>query len=154
MPDRDDQLTLASPQDAREIYELQLAAYATEALLYDTPIPPVTQTCEASAADFPHWHVLKLVADGRIVGSVRGRMENGVCQIGRLMVLPAYRGRGYGTALLDAIEQAFPGGPYELFTGDRSRSNIAMYLRHGYAIIRTDAEAGLVFFRKNGQTRP
>ena len=154
MPDHDFQLSLASPQDAREIYELQLAAYATEALLYDTSIPPMTQSFEASAADFPLWRVLKLVADGRIVGSIRGQLENGICQIGRLMVLPGYRGRGFGTALLDAIEQAFPGVPYELFTGDRSRSNIAMYLRHGYAILRTDAEAGLVFFRKNGQMRP
>lgn len=154
MPDRDFQLIPAGPQDACEIYELQLAAYATESLLYDTPIPPMTQSFEASAADIQRWHVLKLVADGRIAGSVRGRMEDGACQIGRLMVLPGYRGRGFGTALLDAIEQAFPDVPYELFTGDRSRSNIAMYLRHGYAILRTDAEAGLVFFRKNGQMRP
>lgn len=154
MPDHGFQLTLADPQDAREIYELQLAAYATEALLYDTPIPPMTQTFEASAADLPRWRVLKLVSDGRIVGSIRGQQENGDCRIGRLMVLPEYRGRGFGTALLDAIEQEFPGVPYDLFTGDRSRSNIAMYLRHGYTILRTDADAGLVFFRKNGQTCP
>jgi GNAT superfamily N-acetyltransferase len=154
MPDCGFQLTLAGLQDAREIYELQLAAYATESLLYDTPIPPVTQTYEASVADFPLWRVLKLVVDGRIAGSVRGRMEGGACRIGRLMVLPVYRGRGFGTALLDAIEQEFSGVPYELFTGDRSQSNIAMYLRHGYAIVRTDADAGLVYFRKNGQTHP
>ncbi|HEY5467040.1 MAG TPA: GNAT family N-acetyltransferase [Clostridia bacterium] len=154
MPDHDYKLSLACPQDAREIYELQLAAYATEALLYDTPIPPMTQTFEASAADLPRWHMLKLVADGRIVGSIRGLLENGICQIGRLMVLPGYRGCGFGTALLDAIEQAFPGVPYELFTGDRSQSNITMYLRHGYTILRADADAGLVFFRKNGQMRP
>ncbi len=151
MPDPDYTITVADAADAREIYGLQLTAYATESLLYDEPIPPVTQTWEAAEADFPSWHVLKLIADGRIVGSIRGRIEDGACQIGRLMVLPAFRGRGYGTALLDAIEHAFPGVPYELFTGDRSHSNIAMYLRHGYAIIRADTVQGLVFFRKNGQ---
>jgi len=69
-------------------------------------------------------------------------------------VHPDHRGRGLGSRLLDAIEQAFPGMPYELFTGDRSRFNIDMYLRHGYRIIRTDDPAGLVYFRKNGQAQP
>ncbi|MBP7402919.1 MAG: GNAT family N-acetyltransferase [Clostridia bacterium] len=141
----------ADPADARDIYELQLAAYATEALLYDSPIPPVVQSWESAEADFPRWHVLKLVEDGRIAGSIRGRMEDGACQIAKLMVHPDARGRGHGAALLGAVEEAFPGVPYELFTGDRSRFNIDMYLRHGYRILRTDPDAGLVFFRKDGQ---
>ena len=145
-------ITLAEPGDAREIYALQMAAYATETLLYDDPIPPVVQTWESALEDFAGWHVLKLEVEGRIAGSVRGRMERGACQIGKLMVHPDFRGRGLGSALLDAIESAFPDVPYELFTGDRSRFNIDMYLRHGYRIVRTDPAAGLVYFRKDGQT--
>ncbi len=146
-------ITDAGPEDIRELHQVQLAAYGTESVLYDEPIPPVTQTYEEAAAEFPSWRTFKLVVDGRIAASVRGRMRGSACEVGRLMVLPEYRGRRYATILLQTIEREFPGVPYELYTGDRSLANIAMYQRYGYAIVRTDTEAGLVYFRKNGQTK-
>ena len=143
----------AVPEDIRELHQVQLTAYGTESVLYDAPIPPVLQTLAEAAAEFPSWRTFKLVVDGRIAASVRGRMRGDACEVGRLMVLPEYRGRGYATRLLQTIEREFPGVPYELYTGDRSLTNIAMYKRYGYVIIRTDTKAGLVYFRKNGQTR-
>lgn len=139
----------ADDGDAPEIHALQLAAYHSENALYDTPIPPVTEPLERHLEEFGGWHVLKAVRDGRIVGSVRGRIRDGNCEVARLMVHPSCRGLGLGRRLLEEIERMFPGVPLTLFTGDRSRFNIGFYLRHGYRIIRRDDVAGLVFFRKD-----
>lgn len=65
--------------------------------------------------------ILKAVEEGRIVGSVDGRMDKGHCLVGRLMVHPTQQGRGLGTALMAAIEKEFPQAQaYQLFTGELS----------------------------------
>ena len=142
----------AGESDFPELFCLQREAYATENALYDTDIPPMTQSEASFIQECRDAVVLKAVVDGCIAGSVRGVLQDGVCRIGRLMVRPSYRGRGLGARLLETIERAFPEASYALFTGDRSRFNIDMYLRHGYRITRTDPETGLVYFRKDGQT--
>lgn len=75
----------------------------------------------------------------RIVGSVRARIEDGDCTIGRLIVDPQHQGQGIGTALLVAIEKyALEAKRFTLFTGSRSEANIQLYQRHGYLIVRTE----------------
>jgi ribosomal protein S18 acetylase RimI-like enzyme len=138
----------ADPQDYPGLWALQLSAYATEALLYDEPIPPVIQSQEEAIADCQRSQVLKACLDGRIVGSIRCRLQKGTCHIAKLMVLPEYRIRGIGTQLLQAVERAVPGVRYELFTGSRSVGNIRLYEKNGYRIFAADAANQLVYMVK------
>ena len=52
--------------------------------------------------------------------------------IGKLIVHPNHQGKGIGTQLLYAIEQASAAPRYELFTSSKSEKNIRLYERVGY----------------------
>lgn len=141
-------ISAAGPADYPQIWTIQLAAYATEALLYDYPIPPILQSQDEAIADCEQCRVFKACLDGRIIGSIRGRLQDGTCLVSKLMVLPEFRNQGIGTALLQKIESEFAAGRYELFTGTRSAGNIRLYQQNGYQIYRTDQERELVFLEK------
>ncbi|MBP0971379.1 MAG: GNAT family N-acetyltransferase [Oscillospiraceae bacterium] len=133
--------------DLPEILQLQYLAYQSEAALYGSKeIPPLKQTLAELTAEFESGVILKMIADGKIIGSVRAKEQDGTVFIGKLMVHPAYQRRGYGSALLAAVEGCFPGKRYELFTGTRSTDNIRLYQKHGYTIFsRKDVSDGLTF---------
>jgi hypothetical protein len=62
----------ATVADAEEILSLQYAAYKSEAAIYNNySIQPLTQTFEQAVVEFHESIVLKAVADGKIIGSVR-----------------------------------------------------------------------------------
>jgi ribosomal protein S18 acetylase RimI-like enzyme len=130
----------ATPQDAEAILALQYAAYQSEAALYDDPaIPPLTQTLAQLIAEFDDHIMLKATLDGLLVGSVRARLDAGTGYIGRLIVAPAHQGRGIGRRLMAAIETALaPATRFELFTGERSERNLALYHRLGYRRVRSE----------------
>lgn len=147
--------TTATITDAEQILALQRRAYASEARLYnDWTIPPLMQTLESMCEDIRSIAVIKAMEDGALVGSVRGRLSEGTCLVGRLIVEPAHQGRGIGGALLKAIEHAFPqAAAFELFTGLQSERNIRLYQRNGYTVVGTRAlsEAlSVVVLRKPG----
>ena len=76
-------IDLAHLDDAQDILDLQKLAYQSEAALYDDySIPPLTQTLEQIQGDFQQQVVFKALLDGRIVGSVRGKLLDGTCHIG------------------------------------------------------------------------
>ena len=146
----------ASKADAEEILVLQRLAYESEARAYgDWNLPPLTQTIEELRQEFADSLVLKAIVEERLVGSVRGRVKHGVCEIGRLMVHPDFQGRGMGSALLQAIEAEFPdAAKYELFTGSKSDATIGLYERHGYVITRSERQSEavmLVYLEKPGR---
>ena len=127
----------AETADAAIIHALQQRAYASEARLYnDWTIPPLTQSVAEVRKEIESMTVLKAIDGETLVGSVRARQSGQTCFIGRLIVEPARQRQGIGSALLRAIEAAFPQATcFELFTGDRSEGNIRLYQRHGYAVI-------------------
>lgn len=129
----------AHEEDAEEILQLQKLAYISEAELYDDyGIEPLTQTLEEVRKQFGDHVLIKAVAGGRIVGSVRGRLDAEICHIGKLIVHPDHQNRGIGKGLMAEIESSFPAASkFELFTGHRSVKNIRLYESIGYRIVRT-----------------
>lgn len=81
-----------------------------------------------------------------IIGSVRAKKVDDTVHIGKLMIHPDYRGKGFGTKLLLEIEQSFPDSRYELFTSTKSVDNIRLYQKLGYKIFSEKAvNSELVF---------
>ncbi|MGZ0152615.1 tRNA (guanosine(37)-N1)-methyltransferase TrmD [Kribbella sp. WER1] len=125
----------ATADDAGEIHVLQLAAFLSEARLYDDySIPPLTDDPAATAARLERGGVLKAVAGTRIVGSVQLVVDGTVGQVERLIVAPDWQGRGLGARLLRAAEQLAPAEvtSYALDTGALSDRNLALYRKAGY----------------------
>lgn len=150
------QIELAGVGDAQEILDLQKLAYQSEAALNnDYSIPPLTQSLDEIKADFRQQVVFKATLDGHIVGSVRGRLRDGSCHIGRLIVDPEFQNRGIGTRLLNRIEQHFGEAQhYELFTSERSERNLYLYKKLGYRVFRTEPltqKTTVVFLEKDGR---
>lgn len=137
----------AEQKDLQEILELQYLAYQSEAALFgNKDIPPLKETIEELTEEFNKGTILKLVEDGKIIGSVRVYAKNGTAYIGKLMVHPDHRCKGYGTLLLNEIEKCFPDCRFELFTSTRSEDNIRLYQKLGYIIFdRKEITDELVF---------
>ena len=138
----------AGEDDLGEILDLQYLAYQSEAALFGTyDIPPLKQTIDEVAEEYRKGIILKMVAaDVSITGSVRAHEQNGTAYIGKLMVHPDLRGRGYGSALLSEIERYYSDSRVELFTSTRSKDNIRLYQKAGYEIFdRREVDDKLVF---------
>jgi len=130
---------LANAHDAAALLALQRLAYQAEAQRYqDWSIPPLTQTLDELRVELTTHTVLKAEQAGQLIGAVRAIVQHGICDIGRLMVHPAYQRRGIGTRLLQDIEACFPNAErFRLFTGSLSVNNLQRYQRHGYRITHT-----------------
>lgn len=127
-------ITKADREDLGEILELQYLAYQSEAELFgNKDIPPLKQTLDEVIEEFDVGTILKMTGDaGVIIGSVRAHESDGTVYIGKLMVHPELRRRGFGKRLLSEIEKYYPGKRYELFTSTRSMDNIRLYESVGY----------------------
>jgi ribosomal protein S18 acetylase RimI-like enzyme len=141
-------ITRAGSADLEEILKLQYLAYQSEAALFGTQdIPPLKQTIDEVRAEYDNGIILKLIdEDGRITGSVRAHEEDGTAYIGKLMVHPDYRRKGYGRMLLSEIEKYYPGRRYELFTSTRSVNNIRLYESVGYREFKREVIKGELEF--------
>ena len=124
----------ANLEDVDEILRLQYLAYQSEAALFENiDIPPLTQTIDEVTEEYEKGLILKMIDDdGAIIGSVRAKEADGTVYIGKLIVHPDHRRKGYGRRLLTEIERNFPGKRYELFTSTRSKDNIRLYQDNGY----------------------
>lgn len=138
----------ADYKDLDEILRLQYLAYKSEAALFGTDdIPPLKQKIEEVIGEYERGTVLKLVDDDDvIIGSVRAKEENGTVYIGKLMVHPDHRGKGYGTRLLTEIEKYFSCKRCELFTSTRSVDNIRLYEKNGYKEYKREAISDELIF--------
>ena len=137
----------AEESDLREILELQYLAYQSEAALFgNKDIPPLKETPDELKEEFDKGVILKMTEGDKIIGSVRAFEKDGTAYIGKLMVHPDHRRKGYGSMLLTEIEKCFPGKRYELFTSTRSKDNIRLYESLGYRIFdRKEIDDELVF---------
>lgn len=119
--------------DAGEVLTVQRAAFLLEAQLYGDPfLPPLVETVEQIAHLDADRRGFVAVVEGRIVGSVRVRVDGRRLHLGRLAVAPDQQGRGIGAALLAVAETAAPADEVRLFTGHLSAGNLRLYERAGY----------------------
>ena len=148
-------LKKAERVDLQEILQLQYLAYQSEAALFGSrDIPPLKQTLDEVIEEFNSGVILKMVDEnGVIIGSVRAKEIDGAVYIGKLIVHPDHRHKGYGSMLLSEIEGFFPDKRYELFTSTRSLDNIRLYQKLGYTIFTRKVindELEFVYMEKNG----
>jgi len=147
----------AKLKDVKEILDLQKLAYKSEAEIYnDYTIPPLIQSFKEIETDFENQTFLKVLVDGKIIGSVRAYMINETCFIGRLIVHPDFQNRGIGTRLMNEIESYFSKARrFELFTGYKSERNIYLYQKLGYQIFKREKvnkNLELVYMEKLNKT--
>ncbi len=149
------EIELAKPEDAEDILALVHTAFSPVAREYGVgTLPPLEETLPDLLGQFRTHTILKAVDGGRIVGSVRGVMWRGTCEVGRLVVDPAFEGRGFGSALARELEARFPDARrFELFTGHRSGRSLHIYAKLGYLPFRLEAVSEtlqLVYLEKPG----
>lgn len=120
--------------DAEELLKLQRIAYKSEAELHDDfSIPPLTQTLEEFKDSFATRTVLKIVSGEQILASGQVELKGDTSFICRMAVWPESQGQGVGSKLMSALENVYPDTKrIELFTGEKSEANLAMYRRRGY----------------------
>jgi len=128
----------ANVSEAEQLLELQYLCYRSEAAIYDDwSIPPLTQTLPELLEEYDDHEILVARLGSEVVGSVRGRLEDGACYVGRLVVHPRLQRKGIGTRLMRGLEERFPQAErYELFTGHLSEGDLRLYRCLGYEKVR------------------
>ena len=133
-------IELATIQDVPEILELQYKAFRPVAERLNWPdAPNLTETVEHARGEFLKYTTLKMLSDdGKIIGSVRGRVEDGSLYIGRLMVLPEFQKNGYGRILLREIQSILPHNRAWLDTSGDVPETVSFYEREGFRTFHTE----------------
>lgn len=134
------EISTAEESDLECILALQKQAYHQEAEIYnDFTIPPLLQAIGDLRAEWQQGVVLKAVKNNEIVGSVRAVRDGDICRIGKLIVKPSAQNMGLGKKLMKTVEKVFENCfTYELFTGDKSEKNLALYRKLGYRQVRKE----------------
>ncbi|MET9503011.1 GNAT family N-acetyltransferase [Streptomyces sp. NPDC006259] len=136
-------ISVATEQDAEQIFRLQYLCFQGEAALYGNyRIAPLVQTLDSVRQELTSDCVYVARLGDEVVGSVRGTItEDGAASIGRLCVHPRLQGHGIGARLLRAAESALAAErgatKFRLFTGHRSEGNLRLYRRVGYRTVGT-----------------
>ncbi|MFF3939592.1 GNAT family N-acetyltransferase [Streptomyces phaeofaciens] len=136
-------ISVATEQDAEQIFRLQYLCFQSEAALYGNyRIAPLVQTLDSVKQELAADCVFVARLGEEVVGSVRGSLtEDGAAAIGKLCVHPRLQGHGIGARLLRAAESALAAErgatKFRLFTGHRSEGNLRLYRRVGYQTVGT-----------------
>jgi ribosomal protein S18 acetylase RimI-like enzyme len=128
-------IAAAEPKDAKAILAVQTLAFQAVASRANVPsFPPLSESVDELQLDFSSSVILKAVWGRQLVGSLRGRSGQQVCEIRRMAVHPAFHGRGIGAMLLAQIKAHFAGvAKYGFFASTHNTEAIRLYSRHGYS---------------------
>lgn len=133
-------IEFVGPHRAAVVRELMLAAFREYEAVLTVPSSALTETVDDTAAHIAQGGAVLANCDDRLVGSGRFEMREDHVYIGRLSVLPEFRGRGIGALMMTALEQrgAALGAP-EARIGVRTLlpRNIQLYERLGYVVTDT-----------------
>ena len=144
---------IAEEKDIRELYDLQLRAFESEAeMIGSRNVPALMESYEENEADFGNWTVLVKRDDSdRIIGAVRFREETGHIEIGRVMVAQEFRNQGIAKGLMTAVEELTQAKVFELYTCTKSYININLYEQLGYETYKVeqgDKDLSFAYMRK------
>lgn len=114
-------IEIANIEDVPELMELHDRAFFAIAAEVDwLDAPGLKESLEQACEDFPKYTTLKMLSDeGKIVGSVRGRVEDGSLYIGRL-------------------KRRLPHNRAWLFTCGEVQRIVSFYEREGFRTFNTE----------------
>lgn len=143
----------ASETDISKLYDLQLLAFESEAeMIGSRDVPALMESREHHRKDFDNWVTLKMTdCNDKIVGAIRYRKDGDIIEVGRIMVHPDYRLRGFAQQLISEVDKACPDITKELYTCTKSWTNIKLYEKMGYKAYKEVTEASglsFVYMRK------
>lgn len=136
-------ISVATAQDAEQIFRLQYLCFQSEAALYGNyRIDPLVQSLDSVREEVATDCVFVARLGEEVVGSVRGSVtDDGAASIGKLCVHPRLQGHGIGARLLRAAEAALVeergAKKFRLSAGHRSEGNLRLYRRVGYQTVGT-----------------
>ncbi|HEX6868642.1 MAG TPA: GNAT family N-acetyltransferase, partial [Candidatus Limnocylindrales bacterium] len=125
-------LDLADERLAHAVLDLQHASYAVEAaLIGDDRIPPLTETLPELREARLEWLG---VSDGvGLAGALAwSELPDRTVDIDRLVVAPRAFRRGVATALLDGLDDMYPGRRVRVSTGRGNVPAVTLYLGRGF----------------------
>ncbi len=132
--------------DPSRLEELHLFVQdAFRDLPIDPPSSSLKETVEGFAARLSSDTIFIASAEGKMIGSIFCTPDNDALYVGRLAVRSDWRRRGVANALVDAAKaEAKRRGLMRMTLGARIAlpGNIALFRRHGFAIVRETCHPG------------
>jgi GNAT superfamily N-acetyltransferase len=117
------------------------ASFAEYEGVVPVPTSAGSETVAEAEADIAEGRVFLAMADEEAVGTVRYRLYPDYLYVGRLAVLPDYRGKGAGLALMQFLERlalTLERNSLKLGTRGSMPGNLAFYQKLGYEIAKTE----------------
>lgn len=127
--------TAATPADAAELLMLTRATFIEDSLADpNLPMPQFRETVDDTRAAIGDWQVWVVRDHGRLIASMRARLEGEAWHIARVMVAPDLNGRGIGRALLAYAEAHAPADAQfsMLESAQANERNMRFYKKAGY----------------------
>ncbi|MDD5132507.1 MAG: GNAT family N-acetyltransferase [bacterium] len=130
----------ANQSDLPEILALQKIAYQSEQEIYaNSSLEPLNQTMKELEQEFRSMTFLKVMVNGKIIGTIRGYKQGETAYLSREAVHPYFQGKGLGSRLIKEMESYFPlTNRFEVFTWFKSKRNIYLYEKNGYRQFKTE----------------
>lgn len=136
-PDPAVTLEFVGPGHAEVVRGLMRAAFSEYGAVLTVPSSSMWESVEDVAGHIAEGGAVLARVGAEPVGSGRYALRDDHVYIGRLSVLPAYRGRGIGASMMLAMEhKALEAGQHEARIGVRTvlPKNIELYGRLGYIV--------------------
>ena len=127
----------ATQEQAEIVHRIMRAAFAEYARRFDPPPGAGRETVEDVIMAMREGGAILAWEGAQPVGTARFRIEPDHMYVGRVGVLPSFRGRGIGAAIMaymETIARVIERPEIHLATRQALSGNIAFYQRHGYEI--------------------
>jgi predicted N-acetyltransferase YhbS len=131
------QIRQANQEDAEAVHAVVQSAFEEFRDKLAVSVSALDESVEDVRKAISEERVVVALEGAEAVGTVRYEVKPGLLYVGRLAVLPAYRGRGVGAALMAYIERLAPSlgrTRIQLATRESIPGNIAFYGHIGYRI--------------------